>query len=146
VAQLTFPESMDKLDVNDPAAALRVVENYIGYICERTDFALRNVTKNVTAAGVSSVEILVLISAMQQTLAALQSTVNQLNGSVNSLSGQVTALRTTVGDANGGLVKDVADLTTSMSGVQSSISTIQDDIEDLDRRVTALEQAQPSGT
>lgn len=144
---------MDKLDVNDPAAALRVVENYIGYICERTDFAMRNVTRNVTAAGVSSVEILVLISAMQQTLAALQSTVNQLNGSVNSLSGQVTALRTTVGDANGGLVKNVVDLTASMGNVQGSITTmqgsitaIQSDIEDLDRRVTALEQAQPSGT
>lgn len=135
MAQLTFPESMDKLDVDDPANALRVVENYIGYMCERTDFAMRNMSRNVTAAGVSNVEVLLLISAMQQTLAALQSTVNQLNGSVNSLSAQVTALRTTVGDADSGLVKDVADLTDSVGTIQSSIS-------DLDRRVTALEQAQ----
>lgn len=87
-----LPENMDKLDVQDPRGSLATVENYIRYMGERIEFAMRNMTKNVSAAGVSSAEVYVLVSAMNNTLSALQSTVNGLSGNVTTLHGQVNSL------------------------------------------------------
>lgn len=110
-----LPESMDKLDVQDPSSSLSIVENYIRYMGERIEFAMRNMTKTVSAAGVSSAEIYVLVTAMSNSLSALQSTVNGLSGNVTSLQGQVNSLL------------DSAD----------ALSTRLDSLE---ARVTALEQ------
>ena len=200
MAQLTFPESMEKLDSHDMDKSLNVLENYIGYICERTDFAMRNMTKTVTSAGISTAEMYILIQAQAQTLATLQSSLNQLTGTVNGLvttvgnvnsglvksvndltvavgdanSGLVKAvgdltttvgnLTTTVGDNSGGLVKSVNDLDTSVGNLNTTVGdnssglvkavndintaigdtstagTIMYQLDDLDRRVTALEQ------
>lgn len=129
----TFPESMDRLDVQNPASSLSIVENYIRYMCERTEFAMRNMTKIVSAAGVSSAEVYVLVQAMSQTLAALQSTVNQLNGQVNSISGQVATLRS-----------EISSVQLQIASLESSINGINESISSLDRRVTALEQAETS--
>lgn len=85
-----LPESMDRLDVQDASGSLSIVENYIRYMGERIEFAMQNVTRNVSAAGVSSAELYVLIVSMNNTLSALQSTVNALEGRVTALSaGQV---------------------------------------------------------
>ena len=50
-----FPESMNKLDVNDTTGSFNRIENYIRYMTERVEFAMRNMTRNVSDAGVSSV-------------------------------------------------------------------------------------------
>ena len=160
----TFPESMERLDVNDPTTSLSIVENYIRYMCERTEFSMRNMTKIVSQAGISSAELYILLQAQAQVIATLQSTLNQLSGTVNGLATTVAALRLTVGDANSGLVKDVAGLSSTVgdanSGLVKDMATAQADIvalqeivgdtttpdtilyalADLDQRVTALEQ------
>lgn len=153
---VTYPESMEQLDVDDSEKSLRIVENYINYICERTDFAMRNMTKAVNAAGISTVEIYILLEAQAQQLATLQSTVNQISGDVTSLkttvgganSGLVKAvadLQTAVGDADSGLVKAVADAQSNITAINEAIGdtstpgTIMYALDDLDRRVTALE-------
>jgi len=131
MAQLTFPESMDALDVNDVSKSLNVLQNYISYICERTDFALRNMTKNVTAAGVSNVELYILVQALRSDFANLQS-------AVTDISSDVGRLKTEVEDTNSGLIKDVADINAQI-GDTSTAGTIMYQLDDLDRRVTALE-------
>ncbi len=87
-----LPENMDKLDVEDAPSSLAVIENYIRYMGERIEFAMRNVTKNVSAAGVSSAEIYVLVTAMNNSLSALESTVNSMNGTMNSLQGKIDTI------------------------------------------------------
>lgn len=126
----TFPETMDRLDVQDAPASLSIIESYIRYMCERTEFAMRNMTKTVTQAGVSSTEVYILLQAQAQTLAALQSTVNQLNGQVNSVSGQIASLRS-----------DISAAQLQLASLESAINGINDSISSLDERVKALEQA-----
>ena len=115
-----FPESMDKLDVNDSAGSLGVLENYIRYMGERVEFAMRNVTRNVTDAGVSSAEMYVLLMAQNNTLSALQSTVNGMAGNVTSLSNQVGEMR-------------------------STITALEGQLQALDARVAALESKSSNG-
>lgn len=45
-------------------------------MCQRIDWAMGNVTKNVSKAGVSNAEMYILLTALQNTVSALQSTVN----------------------------------------------------------------------
>ena len=116
-----LPENMDKLDVNDTSGSLSKIQDYIRYMGERIEFSFRNMTKTVSAAGVSSAEIYVLFQAQEQTIAALQST-------VNGIAGNVTALQ-----------RDVA-------AMQASITAIQGTLESLDARVTALENPTPAPT
>ena len=88
-----LPENMDKLNVEDVRSCLSIIENYIRYMGERIEFSMRNMTKNVTAAGVSSAEIYVLVTAMSNNLSALTSVVNGLSGNITSLTNQQTALQ-----------------------------------------------------
>ncbi len=139
-----FPESMDRLDTQNAPAALSIIENYIRYITERTEFAMRNMSKSVSAAGVSSVELYVLVQAQAQAIAAIQSALNQLQGGV-------TALQTTVGGSNSGLVKDVADIMSDIQDINDAIGpattpgTILYQLAQLDQRVTALENPNNGG-
>lgn len=71
-----LPESMDRLNVEDSKASLSIIENYIRYMCERIEFSTRNMTKTVSAAGVSSAEI--SVQSMQEQLDALEKRVAAL--------------------------------------------------------------------
>ena len=66
-----LPESMDRLDVNDAPGSFAKIQDYIRYMGERIEFSMRNMTKTVSAAGVSSAEIYILYQAQSQQLAAL---------------------------------------------------------------------------
>jgi len=110
-----FPESMDKVDVNDPPAAISKIENYIGYMCERTEFAMRNVTKNVTEAGVSSAELYLLVQELASKVAGIESNVTNLQTDVS------------------GLQRDIGSTTTP--------GTIKYELADHEQRIEALENA-----
>ena len=84
-----LPENMDRLNVEDAKASLSIIENYIRYMGERIEFSMRNVTKSVSAAGVSSAEIYVLVTAMSNTLSALQSTVNGMSGTITQMQTKI---------------------------------------------------------
>lgn len=109
-----FPESMDKLDVEDARGSFATVENYIRYMTERMEFSMRNMTKTVSAAGVSSAEMYILLTALQNEMSALRSTVNGMSGNLTSLSGQVGEM-------------------------QSAIQALQSSVTELEQRVAALE-------
>lgn len=126
-----FPEALNKIDTSDPARALQTIEAYINYMTERIEFSTRNVTRNVSAAGVSSAEIYVLYQAQAQQLAAMQSLMGQMSGAITALSNQITSLQGSISTIQG-----------NISTIQGDISGIQSDISDLDERVTALENQQ----
>ena len=89
---IVFPESLNELPKGNPEEALRMVEQYIKYMCQRTDWAMGNVTKNVSKAGVSNAEMYILLTALQNTVSALQSTVNSQGASISALTQSVTIL------------------------------------------------------
>ena len=116
-----FPENMDKLSADDVPGSLSIIENYIRYMGERMEFAMRNMTKTVSAAGVSSAEMYVLLMALQNTVSALTSTVQGIAGDMTSVK------------------SDVGSMKTDISSIQATVSGIQEQITSLDARVTALE-------
>ena len=94
-----LPESTNKIDVKDTEKSLSTLENYIRYMGERIEFAMRNVTRNVSDAGVSSAEMYVLLVAVQNSVStlsselnALKSTVNTMQGTLNTATENITAL------------------------------------------------------
>ena len=109
-----FPESMDKLDANDARGSFATIENYIRYMTERTEFSMRNMTKTVSAAGVSSTAMYILLTALQNEMSALKSSVNGMHGTITGLSRQVEEL-------------------------QTSLPSMEEQIASLEQRVTALE-------
>lgn len=137
-----LPESMDKLNVQDTAGSLSIIENYIRYMGERIEFSNRNMTKTVSAAGVSSAELYVLVIAMNNSMAAMQSTVNGLTGSVGTLQGQAAALLETTQ----GLAAGVDALKTAVSGLEQRGNALESRIAALEGRVKTLEDKQTGGS
>lgn len=84
-----LPESMNRLNVENTQESLSTIEAYIRYMGERIEFYMRNMTKSVSDAGVSSVEVYAAVTALSNTVGALQSTVNSLNGSVTGLGAKI---------------------------------------------------------
>lgn len=123
-----LPESMDKLNPDDVRGSLSILENYIRYMGERIEFAMRNTTRSVSAAGVSSAEMYVLLQAQINALSALTSTVNGQSGQLTSLGNQVAALNSSV-----------QALEQANTGTAASISAMQQSINALEARVKVLE-------
>lgn len=109
-----LPESMDKLDPRDTSGSLRTMEQYIRYMAERIDFAVRGMNRNISSAGVSS---LVLYNALVE----LSGSLSSMRGTLNQLSGSVTETQ-----------EQVAGLSTSVTALQEAVTALGD-------RVTALE-------
>lgn len=78
--------------------------------------------------------------------AGLQAAIDAINNTDTGLAGRVTKLEGTVGDANGGLVKDVADLKDltsthdqDITNLENADKAINNRIDGIDGRTTALE-------
>ena len=123
-----FPESMNKLDVNDTTGSLNRIENYIRYMTERVEFSMRNMTRNVSDAGVSSVEILLLVQEMAGSLSTLGS-------AVNGMTGEITSLNTRVGE----LQSKQNEQGTKLNEMDTKMTDLHTQITELAARVTALE-------
>ena len=100
-----------------------MVEQYIKYMCQRTDWAIGNVTKNVSKAGVSSAEMYILLTALQNTVSALQSAVNSQSASISALSQTVNTLGN------------------DYAALAGRVTTLENNYTALEQRVAALENA-----
>lgn len=130
-----FPENMNKLDLEDTKGSLSRIENYIGYMTERMEFAMRNMTRNVSEAGTSSVEVLLLLQEMSADVAKLSSTVNAMTGDITAIASGLDGVRNEVS----GVKTEVSGLKTEVSGIKNNITAIQGSIGSLEARVSALE-------
>lgn len=118
---IVFPESINELPKENPSEALDITENYIKYMCQRIDWAMGNVTKNVSKAGVSSAEMYILLTALQNTVSALQSTVNSQSASISALSQAINTL------------------SNDQAALAGRVSTLETNYAALEQRVAALE-------
>lgn len=89
-----LPESMEQIDPENPAESLKILDEYIRYMGERIEFGMRNMTKSVNAAGISSTELYILLVAMDNRISAQESTVNGLRGTVTGMQGSVSEVQT----------------------------------------------------
>lgn len=123
-----FPESMNKLDVNDVPGSLGRIENYIRYMTERVEFSMRNMTRNVSEAGVSSVEILLLMQEMAGDVSTLSSAVNGMTGDITALNHRVTEMQS-----------KLTTMENKLTEADSKMTDLQNQITGLTDRVAALE-------
>lgn len=68
-----FPESMSRVDPNEPREAVAIIESYIRYMQERIEFANSQTTRTVTEAGVSSAGLYLEVQTLANTVQALSS-------------------------------------------------------------------------
>lgn len=126
---IVFPESINAIPKSDPEEAFRIIEDYIRYMCQRTDWAISNVGKTVSAAGVSSTETYMLLQTLQNTVSALQSTVNSQGSSISALLQSVTTLG-----------NDYAELAGRVSKVESKYTALELRVGETEKKYAALEQ------
>lgn len=130
-----FPESMNRLDVSDTAGSLSKIDNYIRYMVERVEFAMRNMTRNVSDAGTSTVEILLLLDEFATALSVVSRTVNGMTGEITTVNNRITEVQTkqkALEDSQKALEDRQSALETTTTGLQASIAA-------LEARVAALE-------
>lgn len=126
---IVFPESINAIPKSDPENAFRIIEDYIRYMCQRTDWAISNVGKTVSAAGVSSTETYMLLQTLQNTVSALQSTVNSQGSSISALLQSVTTLG-----------NDYAELAGRVSKTESKYTALELRMGETEKKYAALEQ------
>lgn len=109
-----LPESMNRIDPQNTEESLRIIDQYIRYMSERIEFSQSQMTKTVSAAGVSSAEVYILLQALNSQVASLQSTLNQAIGRINSIDGKLVS-------------------------IESWQTTVSAKLDELERRIEALE-------
>lgn len=134
---IVFPESINAIPKSDPGDAFRIIEDYIRYMCQRTDWAISNVGKSVSAAGVSSTETYMLLTTLQNTVSALQSTVNSQGSSISALLQSVTTLGNDYAELAGRVSKTEAKYT----ALEQRVGETETKYAALEQRVTALENS-----
>lgn len=134
---IVFPESINAIPKSDPEDAFRIIEDYIRYMCQRTDWAISNVGKTVSAAGVSSTETYMLLQTLQNTVSALQSTVNSQGSSISALLQSVTTLGNDYAELAGRVSKTEAKYT----ALEQRVGETEKKYAALEQRVTALENS-----
>lgn len=126
---IVFPESINAIPKSNPEDAFRIIEDYIRYMCQRTDWAISNVGKTVSAAGVSSTETYMLLQTLQNTVSALQSTVNSQGSSISALLQSVTTLG-----------NDYAELASRVSKTEAKYTALELRVGETEKKYAALEQ------
>lgn len=134
---IVFPESINAIPKSDPEDAFRIIEDYIRYMCQRTDWAISNVGKTVSAAGVSSTETYMLLQTLQNTVSALQSTVNSQGSSISALLQSVT----TLGNDYAELAGRVSKMESKYTALELRMGETEKKYAALEQRVTALENS-----
>ncbi len=126
---IVFPESINAIPKSNPEDAFRIIEDYIRYMCQRTDWAISNVGKTVSAAGVSSTETYMLLQTLQNTVSALQSTVNSQGSSISALLQSATTLG-----------NDYAELAGRVSKTEAKYTALELRVGETEKKYAALEQ------
>lgn len=137
-----FPESMNKLDYNNTGAALHIVEQYIGYMRERMEFAMTQMTRNVDAAGTTSTEFYMMLIELGESLAAMQSTVQSMRADLNTANGKISTMETQISNLQGNISTingQISTINGQVSTISGQISTINGTLVDHEARIAALE-------
>lgn len=130
-----FPERMDKLSANNLPDSFSKIQNYINYMGERIEFSFRNMTKTISAAGVSSAELYILVQTINQQLVALHSMVNSIAGNVTELQNSSSSVQENITE----IQQNITVLQEAKESISDKIVVIDSDLDSLGERITALE-------
>lgn len=128
-----FPEEMNRIDTSDPAAALRQLENYIRYICERVEFSSNSLVKTVSTS-MTTAEVV-------QRLRDLETQVSSAISTVGGYSARITELETKVRNIQD---VDFPELNQRISGLNSTLVAFEERLVMAEQKVRTLEPYLPA--
>ena len=118
-----FPEKMNKVDFNNLKDAVKVMEAYMRYMCERTEYAVNNVSKVAAKAGNIGTEYIVQLENMQNEYSVLSNNINLVTA---DLANAVERMNIIADD---------------VEFINSDLAAIKVKCEDFEKRISALEKA-----
>lgn len=89
MALSVFPERMDRITVEDPTKSLQTLEAYINYMVERIEFSLSNTFKTTNGQGTTIEGLVLLLSALSNSLSEVTAKVNLLQAAVTGIQGNL---------------------------------------------------------
>ena len=92
MAVSVFPERMNPINPEDVNASLRTLENYIHYICERTEYALTNSFRTANGLGASAGAIAIALDTATQNVTSLESAIRDVQTDIAGLQREVEDL------------------------------------------------------
>ena len=132
-----FPESMNKINVNDPKTALAQIERYLKYIMERVEFSTNGIVKTVSA-NMTPAEVAQQITEMRTDMTSALSTIATYSARINTLEYNTAGLSDLEDevDTQRGAISDLTDAVDLMS---ADVEDIQDDITDISGDITGIQ-------
>lgn len=122
-----FPESMSRVDPNEPREAVAIIESYIRYMQERIEFANSQTTRTVTEAGVTS-------TGFYQELVQLQNSVQALSSTLTAALTTLASHGQRIGALESGLEGERTTRETQDAALLAAITALEE-------RVAALENS-----
>ena len=129
-----FPETMNKIDLNDPKTALSQLEHYIRYIVERVQFSTNGLVKTV-ASSMTTAEVVEQLTQLRTEVTRAVSTVNSYSARINTLESNTADLQTELDSQRTELADTIADLETLIG----TVSDIETALTDLDTALSTLQ-------
>ena len=80
-----FPERLDKVNYDNLKGAVQQLEAYIRYMCERTDFAVTNVTKVAAKGGNVGADVVLAVQELQNDIGVMKSQMSNLTSSQTTI-------------------------------------------------------------
>lgn len=91
-----FPQRMDRVNPEDPAGAIRTMEDYIRYMTERVEFSVTNHARNLRKQGVGMEEIAAAVAEQGDRVAAMTSQLLSISEQLGTVSTSLASLIETV--------------------------------------------------
>lgn len=141
-----FPESMNRLDYEDVNGSIKIMADYINYICERVDYTYGQLFKDITGSGVLSIPIAMAVSELQKDLKVVASQVAGAAAEATSALNKANRALEEIGDDNSGIVKDINDINTEIGSDEAGHeSGMKGDIKSLITAIGSDEAGHESG-
>lgn len=123
-----FPEKMNQVDLNNLKEAVKVMEAYMRYMCERTEYAVNNVSKTAAKAGNIGTEYILQLEKLQNDYSILSNNINLVAADLANV------------------VEKMNIIAEDVEFINTDITAIKRICEDFEKRISGLEKQEQGET
>lgn len=134
-----FPEKLDKINYDNLKSAVQQIEAYMRYMCERTDFAVTNVTKVAAKSGNIGAEMVLSLQKMETDVGVIKSQLAGMTGSITGVLNRMEETEKNTAELSQKVTQIEADIKDSFTEIQTKLTSIDDKLIDFEERIKKLE-------
>lgn len=79
-----FPEKMNKISYDNLKVSVQQIEAYLRYMCERTEYAVNNITKVAAQSGNIGAEVIIKLNELDTIVSTIQSQTSEIKGNITN--------------------------------------------------------------